>query len=519
MTQPAPQTRSTLEASLHDLNAQLSVGDALNPTEEIPLRRSRAHVLTDLGRPFDARADYLRILALDPAHRETLFDLGRLLIATGYRQAARVVYEKAIEHYPDDIACRVNLGSALLQYGDPAAARPHYEAALRLDPDFPQAHGGLFYVLSQLGEYTAAALHQQKAFGGNNIFACPYRGSGEPIPVLLLVASTGGNTPIEKLLDEEIFQTYAIVVDFFDANAQLPEHRLIVNGIGDPDVSSHALEAAERLASQSSVPILNAPNAILATGRCANAERFANLPGLVAPRTASLPWATLAGPSGPQALRDAGFNFPLLLRTPGYHMGQHFTRVESPETLAAEVAQLPGADRSDAELLAIEYLDARGSDGAFRKYRVMFVGGRIFPLHLAIAPNWKIHYFNADMKDRPDHRAEELLFLTDMPRALGPKAIATLLALQSLLRLDYGGIDFGLDTQGNVLLFEANATMVVEQPSDDPRWDYRRTAVSRIQEAVREMLLRSAGATRTELTDLLSQTLEAAGRNLFKGGV
>jgi hypothetical protein len=62
------------------------------------------------------------------------------------------------------------------------------------------------------------------------------------------------------------------------------------------------------------------------------------------------------------------------------------------------------------------------------------------------------------------------------------------------MRLDYGGIDFALSQNGEILLFEANATMVVEQPDGDPRWDYRREAVERIHAAVRDLLLTGAGA-------------------------
>jgi hypothetical protein len=173
-------------------------------------------------------------------------------------------------------------------------------------------------------------------------------------------------------------------------------------------------------------------------------------------------------------------------------MGQHFVRVDSASALSAAAAELPGSQWPDAELLAIEYLDARGADGCARKYRVMMVDGQLYPLHLAISPSWKIHYFSADMKERPDHQAEEKQFLFDMPGVLGPKAMAGLKAVQDALGLDYGGIDFGLNQHGEILLFEANATMVVEQPAEDKRWDYRRAAVSRIHAAVREMLMRSS---------------------------
>ena len=69
--------------------------------------------------------------------------------------------------------------------------------------------------------------------------------------------------------------------------------------------------------------------------------------------------------------------------------------------------------------------------------------------------------------------------------------------MQAVLGLDYGGIDFGLNQHGEILLFEANATMVVEQPDADERWDYRRAAVERIHAAVRRMLLASAAAGRS----------------------
>jgi glutathione synthase/RimK-type ligase-like ATP-grasp enzyme len=420
--------------------------------------------------------------------------LGRLLVLSGQRKAAQVVYTEAVKHYPDDIVIRVDLGDILLEGEDAAEARTHFEAALRIDPEFPHAHGGMYYALSQLGEPETAELHRRKSFRQENLFPTFYRGDSQPAPVLLLVSSTGGNTPIQKLLDDRVFQTYVIVADFYDTKIALPFHQLVVNGIGDNDAAAQALDAAESLLAHTRAPVLNSPAAVRATGRCENADRLRNLPGVIVPATAMFSHALLAGPDGPAALANQGFSFPLLLRVPGFHMGKHFVRVESATELAAAVAELPGEGRSGAEVLAIEYLDTRGSDGCARKYRVMMIGGELYPLHLAISPNWKIHYFSADMKDRPDHRAEETKFLANMSGVLGAKAMAGLKAVQAALGLDYGGIDFGLNQQGEVLLFEANATMVVVEPDSDERWDYRRAAVERIYAAVRQMLMASVAA-------------------------
>ena len=124
----------------------------------------------------------------------------------------------------------------------------------------------------------------------------------------------------------------------------------------------------------------------------------------------------------------------------------------------------------------------------------MMIGGRLYPLHLAISRNWKVHYFTSDMADKPDHRREEEGFLSDMRATLGEKAVAALEGIRDALGLDYAGIDFGLDAGGNLLLFEANATMVIAPPSFDERWAYRRAAVSAILDAVVAMITEKSTA-------------------------
>ena len=191
----------------------------------------------------------------------------------------------------------------------------------------------------------------------------------------------------------------------------------------------------------------------------------------------------LAADDAANTLTGLGFVFPLLLRTPGFHNGRHFIKVSGAAELPACLGTLPGE-----ELIVLQFLDSRAADGKVRKYRVMIINGRLYPLHLAISSDWKIHYVTAEMSGNGAHRAEEAQFLEDMPGVLGPRAMAALDYMQRELALDYAGIDFGLSPQGDVLLFEANATMVVHLPEPEERWGYRRAAVERIHEAVRDML-------------------------------
>ena len=67
--------------------------------------------------------------------------------------------------------------------------------------------------------------------------------------------------------------------------------------------------------------------------------------------------------------------------------------------------------------------------------------------------------------------------------------------IRDALDLDYAGIDFGIGADGDLLLFEANATMVIAPPDADERWAYRRTAIDGILQAVVAMMMEKAGVT------------------------
>jgi hypothetical protein len=421
------------------------------------------------------------VLRLDPTHLSALDELGTLAHAGGFRSAARTAYLQAVQHHPQAVITRVNLANLLYEDGDAAAARLHYEAALRVDPHFPAAHQGMARLLSEAGEEAAAAPHFRQGFAGHAVVNKPYRGTGAAVPLLVLVSARGGNVPADYWINHRYFSVTALYAEFHDPAAPLPPHALVVNLIGDADICAPALNCAQEIVVRSIAPVINSPARVRVTGRADNARRLGDVPGVVAPLIQTLSRNAL--------LSRTDLRFPLLLRRPGFHTGQHFLYVENQSGLAQAVDSL-AAD----ELLAIEYLDARGTDGMARKYRVMFIDGTLYPLHLAISADWKVHYFSAAMAQNAAYREEERRFLDDMPAALGESVMRVLHAICASLALEYAGIDFAIARDGRVLLFEANATMVVFPPGPDPMWNYRRAAINNVLEAATRMLLRHAGA-------------------------
>jgi len=441
---------------------------------------ARARALAARAEDEAAKQAYIDVLRRDPTHLAALNELGTLAFSGGFRSAARTAYLQAVQHHPGNKIVRVNLANLLREERDLAAARLHYEAALAIDPDFPEAHQGMALVLNELGLEGADA-HWHRGFSGRSVVSKPYRGTGTGVPLLMLVSARGGNIPTQLWISDRQFAVTAIYAEFHDPGLPLPPHALIVNAVGDADLCDAALACAEDIVARSAAPVINPPARVRLTGRAENARRLGAVEGVIAPAIRKLsPAAILAGDPA----------FPILLRRPGFHTGRHFVRVDSRDALAPALAALAAE-----ELLVIQYLDARGPDGMARKYRVMFIDGVAYPLHLAISADWKVHYFSAGMAGDAAHREEERRFLEDMPSVLGRPAMAALERIRGILGLEYGGIDFALAPDGSVLVFEANATMVVFPPNPDPMWDYRRGAIDLVLEAATRMLLRRAGHT------------------------
>jgi len=487
---PSKALQSTPEPGTYALwKSQLQAVEKLLVAQpgSVDLFFLRGRILERLGRILEARNAYVKLLNLEPSHVGALNSLGNLLFAAGKNVAARRLYSAAVARHPDDLMSRMNLATILMQGGEPEKAREHCEHAVRIDPNCQKAHANLSRVFATLGNSERAAWHRRTAYQGRCVFPVTYRGEQPPITVLELVSFPWGNSPVRRFLSDRVFQIYVAVAEFYDSATRLPPHQLVVNAIGDADLAAGALAGAQSLLAHTPAPVINSPAAVLATGRCAIARRLAGVPGVITPNTITLSRELLAAPDARTTLTRNGFEFPLLLRTPGFHGGQHFLRVDTPAELHAALGKLPGRD-----LTVIQYLDARGPDGKTRKYRVMIIDGQLYPLHAPISSHWKVHYFSAEMAGYPQHCTEEAAFLENMAGMLGPRAMAALEAIQKTLGLDYAGIDFGLNVKGEVLLFEANATMVVVPPEKDKRWDYRRPAVERICTAVGKMLLNRA---------------------------
>jgi len=468
-----------LEAALAAVEQKLAQSPAT-----LDLLFEKAQLLSLLGQDAAAQTAYLAVLQRDQTHFGALTNLASLALSSGHRSAALTAYRQAAEQHPNNPAALVNYAAALLDDSKAVNAREYYKAALKLEPAHAEAHQGLARTLEALGDSEAAASHWRVGFAGHNIVERPYRGHGTAPRVLLLVSVRSGNIPTHLILDDRMFAVTALYAEFYEAAKPLPAHDVLFNAIGDADLCGEGLAKAREIVSRSHAPLINPPERVVPTGRSENAKRLGQLDGVIAPKVGTVAKSNLISADAPSHLAQEGFEFPLLLRAPGFHTGRHFARVEHADDLASAARQMPGET-----VLAIQYLNAGGADGLARKYRVMFIDGRFYPVHMAASRDWKVHYVTSDMASRPDLRAEEEKFLNAMPEVLGRRTMAALTRIRDALGLDYGGVDFAVARDGSLLLFEANATMTILPPGPDPMWDYRRASIARVLDAARQLVI------------------------------
>ena len=261
----------------------------------------------------------------------------------------------------------------------------------------------------------------------------------------------------------------------------LAPYRIILNLITDPDQNPKTLENLKKLLRDYHGPIVNRPEAVLRSTRDQVAKLLEGTPGLIVPKTIRVRNAKPDLVAG--AIERAGLRFPLIVRLAGTHTGRIVGLFSGMDELRAAIA-----DRD--EHVITEFVDFRSDDGIYRKYRSFFIGERVVFRHLLASDQWSVHAKDRQrfMVDRPKLVEEERALFERPEGAFAPRIMDTLYAVRDRLRLDYFGMDFGIAADGQVVLFEANATMNFFPFLADPRLEHVKRCFKPASEAFHAML-------------------------------
>jgi tetratricopeptide (TPR) repeat protein len=422
----------------------------------------------------EASVDAFReALALRPDHLKARLDLGAALAGLSRFQEALDVHRQAVASHPASTLALRQLANLLIGGGQHEEAARFLEQAAILEPRNPAVLRALAGALVYCGRIAEASDVYGKIHELQPVFTAPAPGGHPAFSVLFLGFPSSGMTPVQFLTSQRNYDAHYYVA--------VPDRapRLDLLLVADADSGQEMLPVLQGVVDALGLPTVNPPCKVQQTDRVAIARRLEGIPLVRVPRTLRLPSSRLEA---------TGMAFPLLVRRAGTHGGRAFEKCGDPDALRAFAAREPEAD-----CYVSEFLDCQSADGHTRKYRWISVDGHLFPYHLAIHDGWLVHYFRTDMARSDAKRAEERRFLESPGEVFPAPLMEALEAVVSATGLDYCGVDCALDAQGRLVVFEANAAMLVHD-EQEPEFAYKRPHLARIQDAFGAMLARMAGS-------------------------
>ena len=363
-----------------------------------------------------------------------------------------------------------------------AAVREWRESRLRLERATSnpalhrEAHRLLWDVCQCLRDPDAALAHLQAAISEDPLFSRPHLSAEPPVRSVLVLAAPGdyqANLPLDRLFDASTLLHTLWIVDaeavLRDPAAfvpvRLPPVDCVFVAVAEDVRHGVTLRAADALAAVIGRPTINRGERIAVLSRAGTAHLLGGVPDAVVP-------SHLLVARG----QTPTVGLPLIIRPLGSHAGDRLHRVDTLDELAAYYAR----ERTAEWFTVAPFIDYQSADGLWRKYRIIFVDGAAYPLHLAIHDDWAVWYYNSGMAACTRRQDEERRFLDDLSAAIPPKARAALREIAARVGLDYFGLDCSLAPDGRLLVFEIETGMIVQNGSG--------AAATRVRQALERMI-------------------------------
>jgi glutathione synthase/RimK-type ligase-like ATP-grasp enzyme len=372
-------------------------------------------------------------------------------------------------------------------------------ARMEGDPLDAAALMDLSVIEQLLGNQAEGMRHQAQALRIQRLYRPSWPTPPQALRVLALMApgDLGNNTPIEFLLDgSDIALHILYVVPGQPLPNSLPEHDIAIATPCESDQNRAVLREIQRLIPSWPCTVLNRPDGIMRSARERMHSLLGAVPELLMPATVRVCRTALEQMGhGSRAAADflSEATFPLIVRPVDSHAGRSLAKLDEPSSIAAYLAS-----QQEPEFFVSRFVDYRGSDGLFRKYRVMWVDGKPYPVHMAISDGWKVWYYNAGMANSGAKREEEARFMAEFDSGFARRHARALEAIAEAFGLEYFGIDCAELPDGRLLVFEGGVDLAAHDMDRPDLYPYKSAHMQKLFAAFREMLNRKS--VRDEVT-------------------
>jgi hypothetical protein len=348
----------------------------------------------------------------------------------------------------------------------------------------------LFTILLLRGDRELALAMQAQALQLQQIYTPPTTAGQASIRVLAIVGAGDlmANTPIELLLENsDVALDMLYVGPQLPLITSLPEHDVLFVAAGESEENIPLLHELDSVMRSWPRPVLNMPGRIALLSRDSACALLKSAPGVEMPDTARISRQTLEQIGrGELAVTTvlADGKFPIIARPVDSHAGKGLDKLDSPAAIADYLLMM-----TQDEFYISRFVDYRGEDGQFRKYRIVLIEGSPFICHMGISSHWMIHYLNAGMTESVEKRAEEERFMADFDEEFALRHKDAFRAIYERMGLDYLGIDCGESADGSLLIFEVDSNMVVHALDPVDIFPYKQPQMHKVFAAFREMLV------------------------------
>ena len=258
---------------------------------------------------------------------------------------------------------------------------------------------------------------------------------------------------------------------------ELPQHDVAI--VAACESAPDALRALLPLYQTWPRPILNDPASVLPMSRDWLFRTLSGLPGVLAAPT----WVA----SRAELQRGVIGSYPVLLRPQGSHAGHGLVKADS----AADVPHYLSETEGDSFYVA-RFVDYRGADGWYCKYRIAFVDGAPYLCHMAASEHWMVHYLSAGMDTDERKRAAEQRAMETFEADFAQRHHVGLAAVAAAIGLDYFSVDCAEAPDGRLLVFEADVAAIIHSLDPPELYPYKGVAMRRCYDAFGAMLRRRA---------------------------
>lgn len=457
------------------------------------------------------------VLLLVPEHASAAHDLNVALGAIRSSADAAAAFQSAVVVHPD-VACHHRDPNSLLPFVgmdrveqalqrvvelDPSFAPAHaalgnirarqdrgleavneYRLAAMLDWDWPDAHMALAAFFDTVRDEENAARHRREALTRKRVYPATAPDTLRQVLVLTAPGGPTANVPLDYCVNHARVALHRYYLTEDSSTPDLPAYDLVFNAIEEAESSAVAIARCAAFIAAQPKPVINDPKHLGKVGRPALPDTLRNVAGCTVPPTYRV---------GRERLERAvefpaglGLDFPALVRPVDTHRGDWQERLANAAELQCYLTRAPGTAFNVSP-----FIDYRGSDGYYRKYRVIVVDGTAFPYHLAISDAWKVHYHSSLMKQHGWMRAEEERFLRD-PRSVFAAWDTVFGTIAAAVGLEYFGVDCTQNPDGSVLIFECGPGMLVHCQDAPDLFAYKYEHVPKIFAAFDALLERFA---------------------------